>query len=361
MLSEICAKELPDYLKQMTDSKIIEAKKLQDENTMSFAFFTDIHVGDTSTFASIETLNYINDNMHIEFIACCGDNLDNAETKEAHLKVAKKSMDKLTIKKYFAVKGNHDDNSIMLNGIDNIKNTMLPQEQYDIMFKRIEDIVSFDESNKNGLYYYYDITKYKVRVIFLNSIDIPYIPNEKNQKAWKYDGQNTYVYSNAQLNWLAHTALKLPNNEWKVIFFTHTNPFKEGMIGADYETNNAEVLLDIIDSFKAGTSYTSVPTSGDFAQSVSVEFSKQGAGKVIAFFYGHTHSEQVHKRKGITYISTWNDVPRKSMSNPDAPERKNGTSSEVCLNIVNVNFENNRIYMTKIGAGSDFEADFERL
>ena len=47
--------------------------------------------------------------------------------------------------------------------------------------------------------------------IFHNSIDIPYMVNESNSNAWKYDGQNTYAYSNSQLNWLAHGTMYLRN------------------------------------------------------------------------------------------------------------------------------------------------------
>jgi hypothetical protein len=349
--------KMPIYLKKMVDLKIIKAKELQDAKTMSFSFFTDSHITETSTFADIETLNYINNNMDIKFTACCGDNLDNGITKEIHLNTAKKLIDKLSFDNYFTVKGNHDDNSIISNGIDNVRYTMIPQEQYNIMFKRLEGSVQFDELNKESMYYYYYMPEYKVRAIFLNSIDIPYMQNQDNEAAWKYDGQNTYAYSNAQLNWLANTALKIPDNEWKVMFFTHVNPFPEGMIGADNLVHNGTVMLKIIDSFKQGTKYKSMPTIGEFGQSVAVDFSSQGSGKIIAFFYGHTHSEQVLTRNRVKYISTWNDVPKKSLSNPNAPAREIGTTSEICLNIITVNFNLNKIFITKIGVGDDLIID----
>lgn len=352
--------EVPSYLKSMTDLKISIIKDLQRENTFSFIFYKDSHIDDKSTLADIKTINYIDKHIDLQFAACCGDNLDNAETKELHLATATKLMKSISVDNFFTVKGNHDDNSILSEGIDNIKYTMLPSEQYEIMFKRLEGTVNFDDSNKNGLYYYYDCHKYKIRAIFLNSIDIPYIADETRPTAWKYSGQSTYAYSNTQLNWLAHTALNLPSKEWKVIFFTHVNPFNEGMIGADNLAYNSSVLLDIIDAFNNGTCYSSIPTSGDFAQQVSVDFSSDYIGQVIAFFYGHTHSEQVLERKGIKYISTWNDCPRKSASNPNAPARTVGTTSEICLNVVTVNMEQNKIFMTKFGAGDDLIIDLTK-
>lgn len=357
MNNKIYENKMPTHLKKMVDLQIAKAKELQCEKTITFSFFTDPHITEASTFADIETINYINNSMDIKFTACCGDNLDNGITKQIHLDTATKLINKISFDNYFIVKGNHDDNSIISNGIDNVKYTMMPQEQYNIMFKRLDGIVQFDEANKEGMYYYYDMREYKVRAIFLNSIDIPYIQNQYNKAAWKYDGQNTYAYSNTQLNWLAHTALNIPDEQWKVMFFTHVNPFPEEMIGADNLVYNGNVMLDIIDAFKMGRKYNSIKTTGDFGQSVSVDFSSQGLGKVIAFFYGHTHSEQVLKRNGIKYISTWNDVPKKSLSNPNAPTREVGTTSEICLNIVTVNSDLNKIFITKVGVGDDLVVD----
>jgi predicted MPP superfamily phosphohydrolase len=125
---------IPSCLKSVVDLQIEKAKSLQNDNTLSFLFFTDPHITDASSFTDIKTLNYINYNLNIEFAACCGDNLDNAETKQQHLDTASKLIDSLSIEKFFTVKGNHDDNSIQSEGIDNIKHTMLHKEQYEIMF-----------------------------------------------------------------------------------------------------------------------------------------------------------------------------------------------------------------------------------
>lgn len=348
---------LPDYLKDMVDKKICQAKKNQNQDTLDFLFYTDSHISKASTFADIDTLNYINNNLDLSFTACCGDNLDNAATKHEHLETAGELMEHISFKNFFPVKGNHDDNSIMEEGINNIKNTMLPQEQHDIMFQRLEGIVHFDEMNPKGLYYFYDIPQLKIRGIFLNSIDIPYLQDETNPVAWKYSGQSTYAYSHIQLNWLAHKALHLPDKDWNTLFFTHVNPFNEGMIGADNLAINSSVLLEILDAFMDGTNYQSTPGEGDFYQSVTVDFSKQGKGNIIAFFYGHTHSEQVLFRKGIPYISTWNDCPKKSLSNPQAPNRLLKTNSEICLNAASIDIKHRKLYMTKFGAGEDLSVD----
>lgn len=345
--------ELNSNVKTVIDSQISKVKSLQNKNTMSFLFLTDPHISSTSTYTDIAILNYINNNLETQFTACCGDNFDNAPSKKQHLEVAAKFVECLDVEHFFTVKGNHDDNSIQSEGIDNIRHTMLPNEQYDIMFKRLEGKVSFDASNKHGLYYYYDIPNYMIRTIFLNSIDIHYIANTSAPDAWKYSGQSTYAYSDTQLNWLAHTALKLPSDEWSVIFYTHVNPFHEDMIGADSLAHNSSTLLGIINAFKNGTTYSSTSSEEDFPHNIQVDFSSKG--NVIAFFYGHTHSEQVLCKDEIKYISTWNNCPRKSDNNPNAPKREIGTISEFCLNVVTLDLKQDKIYMTKFGVGEDLE------
>lgn len=348
--------EVSNNVKTTIDNQISKVRHLQNENTISFLFFTDPHISSTSTFTDISILNYISNNLENQFTACCGDNFDNVDSKQQHLELAAKYMECVDVKNFFTVKGNHDDNSIQSEGIDNIRHTMLPDEQYDIMFKHLEDKVVFDESNNHGLYYYYDIPERMVRTIFLNSIDIPYIVDPLSPNAWKYSGQSTYAYSDVQLNWLAHTALKLPTNEWSVIFYTHVNPFLEGMIGADNLAHNSSALLGIMNAFKNGTSYSSSSPMEDFSYNVQVDFSSKG--NIIAFFYGHTHTEQVLCKDGIKYISTWNNCPRKSNSNLNAPTRTIGTLSEFCINVVTLDLKQYKIYMTKFGAGEDLETGY---
>jgi predicted phosphodiesterase len=346
---------IPEHLQMIVEQQIQKAKYLQDPNTMSFIFFTDSHFVRSSSFIEIDVLNYINAKMKVEFAVCCGDTLGNEATKALQMESAATLMKKVTMDNFFVIKGNHDDNSIQSEDVANIQSTLLPPEYYEVMLKRLEGKVRFDSSNQYGLYYYYDFPEYKLRSIFLNSIDIPYIAHIKRPTAWKYAGQSTYAYSDAQLNWLANTALRLPSRQWNVMLFTHINPFPEGMIGADAQGYNDQILLAILEAFKAGEDYQSKPSAGDFAQSVSVKFSKQGPGKIIAFFYGHTHSEQFFDRNGIQYISTWNDSPYQSASNPNAPSRVAGTLSEFCLNVITIDFLQSKLFMTKFGVGSDAE------
>ncbi len=347
-------------MEYIIESQLTKIRSIQTDDSFNFLFFSDAHFTSTSLGTEIDVINRINKNIELSCVICCGDILGNSETKQKHLDTAA-NITKLLIQAspspglFFPVKGNHDDNSHVAEHIDNIRHTMLPHEHYDIMFKHLESRVITDKENSNGLYYYYDSSLLKVRYIILNSVDIPYIRDSVNIDAWKYSGQSNYAYSSAQLNWLAHTALSLPDDDWKVLLFTHVNPFLQGMIGADDLAKNSDVLIGIIQSFQSAMKWSSVPTYGDFAQNVQVDYSKGATNRILGLFYGHTHSEQVFFKNGITYISTWNDWPYKPKSNPKAPERIIGANSEICLNVVTINTSLNKIYMTKFGAGNDVD------
>src|SRR5699024_12095122 len=90
-----------------------------------------------------------------------------------------------------------------------------------------------------------DLTDKKVRVIGLNSSDIP----------WTTDSQGNYVHNRleeagfgvAQLKWLVDVALKLPDDSWQVVFFFH-HPLSSSTF------YNAQALIDIIKAFKNGGS-----------------------------------------------------------------------------------------------------------
>ena len=346
-------------MKSIVDSQIAKIRSMQTDVTFSFLFFSDAHFTSASQGTEIEVISRINESMPLSCVICCGDILDHADTKQKHLDTAAYITKRLVQASpdgiFFPVKGNHDDNSLVAERVDNIRHTMLPDEQYDIMYRHLENEVITDKANSKGLYFYYDSPALKIRYIILNSIDIPYVKDLVNINAWKYSGQSTYAYSNTQLEWLAHIALSLPDNDWKILVFTHVNPFLQGVIGADELAMNSDVLLSILEAFQSATQWSSVPKAGDFAQNIQVDYSKCAKNRILAFFYGHTHSEQIFFRNGITYISTWNDWPHKPKSNPHAPERIIGTETEICLNVVTIDPVMRKLYLTKFGAGQDVE------
>src|SRR5699024_6469944 len=87
---------------------------------------------------------------------------------------------------------------------------------------------------------------------------------------------------------LAHDALQLPDNEWKVIFFSHA-PI-DGSI-TEIVNYNHNILNGILKAFRKGESYEGSNSTKDFECNVNVDFTDQGIGEIIAFVCGHLHGD----------------------------------------------------------------------
>ncbi|NXZ96788.1 BppU family phage baseplate upper protein [Lactobacillus salivarius] len=203
--------------------------------------------------------------------------------------------------------------------------------------------------NGDSLYFYKDLTDKKVRVIGLNSSDMP----------WTTDNQGNYVHNRleeagfgvAQLKWLVNVALKLPDNSWQVVFFFH-HPLSTGTF------YNAQALIDIIKAFKNGGSVVINRSDVDDMQIVGLkaDFTTQGAGTVIGVFNGHYHADSQD-------LTTLNGTPivitDASLSNSigEQLERRN-TPNEDCWETISIDTNARTIHCYRFGRGADREFNY---
>lgn len=236
-----------------TASKIM---RLQNENTVTIPFITDIHYA-TDTFIQEDLENYGRTDNHIKNVAelshmipldCIvggGDFVDGGTTKDTNVSNYKKvvSMFGLANCPFFLTKGNHDDNSwgdgrqgrgtTARNKVNqnymasdptskswhgNMSYTIKPSEMYEII-TRPSTIWDIQENpNDKNMYYYYDVPNKKVRVFILNSYDIPYIYDSDGTV--KYLGVNVGGYRQAQLKWFADNLVSTPT-DYTIVCFQH--------------------------------------------------------------------------------------------------------------------------------------------
>lgn len=203
--------------------------------------------------------------------------------------------------------------------------------------------------NGDSLYFYKDLPDKKVRVIGLNSSDMP----------WTTDSQENYVHNRLeeagfgvdQLRWLVDVALKLPDNSWQVVFFFH-HPLSSSTF------YNAQALIDIIKAFKNGGSVVINRSDIDDMQIVglNVDFTTQGAGTVIGVFNGHYHADSQD-------LTTLNGTPiivtDASLSNSigEQLERRN-TVNEDCWETISIDTNARTIHCYRFGRGSDREFNY---
>lgn len=203
--------------------------------------------------------------------------------------------------------------------------------------------------NGDSLYFYKDLPDKKVRVIGLNSSDMP----------WTTDSQGNYVHNRleeagfgvAQLKWLVNVALKLPDNSWQVVFFFH-HPLSTGSF------YNAQALIDIIKSFKNGGSVVVNRSDVDDMQIVGLkaDFTTQGAGTVIGVFNGHYHADSQD-------LTTLNGTPivitDASLSNSIGEQlKRRNTPNEDCWETISIDTNARTIHCYRFGRGADRKFDY---
>ena len=203
--------------------------------------------------------------------------------------------------------------------------------------------------NGDSLYFYKDLPDKKVRVIGLNSSDMP----------WITDSQGNYVhnrleeagFSIAQLKWLADVALKLPDNSWQVVFFFH-HPLSASTF------YNAQALIDIIKAFKNGGSVVINRSDVDDMQIVGLkaDFTTQGAGTVIGVFNGHYHADS---QDFTTLNGTPIVITDASLSNSIGEQlKRRNTPNEDCWETISIDTNARTIHCYRFGRGADREFNY---
>ncbi|WP_283698113.1 phage tail spike protein [Clostridium perfringens] len=326
---------VPNFLRENTELKLKKLNKVDEFGAyFSIPFVTDVHNAETTTYKwlnSIKVIEEVNKRKNINYILTGGDYINNHENKEEVIKRLKNFKDRFEDRSnLFITLGNHDDNS----NYKDFSKVITHEEMKKLMFSDMQD-VTFG----NGLYYYKDFHEHKIRLIVLNSEDIP-----EYDISMKYKGQWDYAFSNEQLNWVAHTAL---NTDYKIIFCSHT-PLIESVEGFDLAIRNSEAMLGIMKAYTTGTSYSSSNNTGDFKYNVSVDYNKKGT--IVCCLFGHVHADNIVYKDNIAHISTTcsNCSYRYGSSRV---ENATGTVNEIALDFLTV--RNNMGFLTRFGAGSD--------
>ena len=343
--------DLPEYLKEEVEKVSNSVMNKQTLNSATFAFIADMHYnyGQKNIHRALQSVKELCKNVTLDFISLGGDNTEDG-VKATVIKSNDSLKHYLNGTNYYGLNGNHDDNTIY--DVDYIHsptsiNHLTITERYNRLYRGNDCLRDYE--NKQ-MYYYHDDVNNKIRYIHLNSIDIPYI---LENGLLKYKGQWDYAYSNEQLNWLANKALKLEGDDWGVVVFTHVPPIRSISYTGDKVLNNGDVLVEILKAYKNKSAYTSTPTTGDFGQSVTVDFTSQSSNELICVIYGHVHQDMVNDIDGIKYISTLNCKCSKDWD--VAPERTLDTISEVAFDLFNIDRKERKINAIRFGAGADRE------
>lgn len=315
-------------------------------NSIEFAWFTDLHVYDVNGSArnglqSVNLCRYLAKNANITTVYCGGDLVDNRTndgmTKAKCLDVlgkVRKYLDPIWANTYMIV-GNHEWNDP--NGqVDTNRLTIgaikpaIAQDSY--KHKNAQTIFN----NKTSLYgsYAVDDGNYKVRTIFLGC-------------------SNSNSLYKAEYEWLAEVLRTTPSG-YNVLMMSHIGFAEAPQTSAALLDRFALVvgMLEAAESKNEEYSFTLGTTRvGPF------DFSGCNLS-VIACITGHTHFDlSMVTTGGTLVISTTADAgPGPGSSEEYRNARILGTITEQAVDVVQIDLDNKKIFMTRIGGSFDGSA-----
>jgi predicted phosphodiesterase len=360
----IGVKQKKEYIEESVNN-VLNNMAGQDGNSLNIAFITDLHINayeaipltvldvwgrTTNGLAQVET------KRNIDFVVLGGDYLWNNKNNST-LQMAKNAYSLLQDDFYkfsdrqFALKGNHDDNSITEDAAKLITDSV----RYGYLGQQYTNQVVVNYGNIEKSYGYIDFKRQKVRAIFINTVDIPY------DNALTYKGQHITGISNDQLNFIAN-ALAFSETGWSVVFFSHhmlvnnatMNPTSDTE-GYVLPTHGGDALWGIIQAFKDKTTYSKVSTLTDFNYSVSVDYTNNQSNVVLACISGHTHRDLSATQDGVLMISTTASGYGQTAYDSQGTQITftAGTKTETAFDIYSFDRINGTIKASRYGAGQN--------
>ena len=314
---------IPSYYTEHIEAKELQIRSNYEKcgvNGDSFVFITDYH--DTSNSGnSVNLIRHIMDYSPVRFVCLNGDLINDRQTKDLGMQALLsviKNFSYLPTDKFFVTVGNHEFNNA--GNSDSYRDRQLSlNEVYSSVNKISETFIR----EVDGLDFYVDNESQKVRYYFIGSSI----------------GCNPYSKAN---KWFADSLSNIDNN-YKIIVFSHIGL---NNTATDWDSS-LDVIVSILEAYKNNTSYTLDDTSYDFSTK---------NGDVVGVFSGHMHLDgSLTTTSGIPFIATTCDAYKEEYGDLT---RTKETITEQAFDVVQIDFDNRKIYMTRIGAGVDREFTF---
>lgn len=353
------SEEYPDYIKEEVENSVRKILSHQNFDTVTFGFMTDIHyaLSYNHKIRFRRTMNAYREIAKRVFIdkLFLGGDYTNEGCKEHKTKCFNELRAEFDEVNYFPVHGNHDDGTIWDKFyIENDKdeNHLDHGELYKLFYNHIPSKGAQLDKDNPSLYYLVDEPSTKTRYVCLDMNDIPYIFNDKG--ILKYRGQHLFTMSQKQLDWLVNKALRFDEDGWSVAFVAHcvSRP-SAGVPEEETMVSRLIVFNKIISAFKSGGVAKASLDDGEISYNIDVDFKEYTKADIIGVFVGDYHTDAVEKDDvGIPYILTANAVMY-CTSNPNYVQRYDGDKTEILFDIVTVDKNKRKIFITRVGAGED--------
>lgn len=311
--------DIPFYYEKHLTDKITEVRAKETfsgVNGDEFIFITDYHM-EKNANNSPSLIDKIIHQTGAKKIVFGGDAYDASSTPDLALnKIADfYSMFYENADKILSCVGNHEYN----NPASNKPEQQIPNGQVYASIVNRNDLILYSRHTCN-----YTVLNHSNKTIYI------FIGCEYNSSI-----------TNESIKYVLETIKN--NNGYDIIVFSHT--------GLDNGGDNGNVanivsgfkrITDGIDKFNQKSSYIFDGITYDYSGCT---------GEVVCVFSGHNHVDGCIKTDGgLNVISTTCDA----YGEPEGGVvRTKGTITEQAFDVVNIDYENKKIYMTRIGAGED--------
>lgn len=257
----------------------------------------------------------------------------------------------------FILDGNHD---LGLYG-NNARGAYVPPRRFTASAQQpFDELVKAKRNEKNKgtkekPYGYRDFEEKKLRVIFLDSCDIPLFPNSTGG----YITFEKYGWQHEQLSWMAEALDLTGKTDWGVIILSHISPTSQ-FCDASMPVNNGNLMKGLLDACADAGSFQGSVT-GDFTSSVSADYTGRPKPRFILWMHGHTHADNITTPSDFKFrvVSFANALPVQNtgalVSGAVAPSpRTAGTLSSLCVTTCVYHPETGEMKTYRFGAGADY-------
>lgn len=313
--------QIPSYFKTEVSTSITSFKNnitnSGSSSLSSFIFLTDTHWGD-NTKNSPGLVNHFAKELQIPFVLFGGDVITNkTDSKETAKALINDFYSRFNVP-IISTTGNHDNNNWASYKKDTTYiGSLSDNDLYSLIYKKENSYLNVDVTvGLNGYVSYTDDKAHKVRYITFN-----------------YDG--SFKPEKTTLDWITTRVNEL-DSTWTVVLFSHTyfapnNDKDQSPKAAPYAEDLKDYLLELDSNSRAN---------------------------IAAWMVGHIHRDfsalvsTADRSASFNIISTNCDTYRQS--EVWAGEKMTaGTATEQAFDLVQVDTKNKKLYLTRVGAGSD--------
>ncbi|KRL63254.1 hypothetical protein FC23_GL000823 [Lactobacillus psittaci DSM 15354] len=292
-----------EYLDQFM--KQVKEQIRSGNNSINIGVLTDTHYKDTDSvdfyghngLIHVREFSYLENFGLLHLKAHLGDWIDGSDPgliSESELIKLRNSF-KSARTPFAMIKGNHDENDKFDEHHD--LKASFPEDEFEkIMWPTMYNQAALRYVSRYHGVAYFD--KDDLRVIFLNTSDVPYIIDENGKK--KYDTKLTLAIREDQVEELIE--ILEGSSGKRIIIMSHGNPInRKGGNAMKYNGRSLHELLVAFNQNQKGRMHShNVPP--EFTLSNDFDFTNVENAKVIAYFCGHRHVEDQFRINGIQYI-----------------------------------------------------------